>query len=358
MKKKKLKKSVLVVLGVILVIGASAFILFKTGMFDKFKINNGGSIFHPVVKKLQIIDEKSKSRVVAVMINNHHEAWPHAGLQDSFLNYEIIAEGGISRIMALYKDKDPKKIGSVRSARHYFLDYVMESDATYVHFGWSPQAQGDIKKFGIDNINGIFDSKGFWRDETLDRDYEHTAFASMEKLKSVISSKGYRTTSDKKNLLNYTTDTVDLSKREDAIKADTVKVNYSTYQSSEYTYDKTNSVYLRSMCGKAHTDIDTNKQYTTKNIIAYDVKNYSIDSYGRQTLENIGSGNGYYITNGYAVPITWEKTSREAQTVYKYQSDQKEIDISDGNTWIQIYPKGKVIDIEASVEQTPQEEAK
>ena len=77
-------------------------------------------------KKLQIVDEDSKSRPIAVMINNNHEAWPHAGLQDAYITYEILAEGGITRMMALFKDKDTEKIGSVRSARPYYLDYVLE----------------------------------------------------------------------------------------------------------------------------------------------------------------------------------------------------------------------------------------
>ncbi len=98
------------------------------------------------------------------------------------------------------------------------------------------------------------------------------------------------------------------------------------------------------MSDTPHKDYITGNQYTTKNIITYQVKNYSIDSYGRQGLENIGSGEGYYITNGYAVKITWEKTARDAQTVYKYM-DGNEIDVNDGVTWIQIQPVGKELTI-------------
>ena len=61
-------------------------------------------------------------------------------------------------------------------------------------------------------------------------------------------------------------------------------------------------------------------------------------------LENIGSGEGYFITNGYAVPITWEKKSRDAQTVYKYKNGE-EIVVNDGNTFIQIQPTGQTLSI-------------
>lgn len=86
-------------------------------------------------------------------------------------------------------------------------------------------------------------------------------------------------------------------------------------------------------------DYVTKKQYTTKNIITYKLPNSTIsgDQKGRQDVDTVGSGEGYYITNGYAIPITWEKESRSSQTVYKY-SNGKEIDVNDGNTYIQIQP--------------------
>ncbi|MDD3453494.1 MAG: DUF3048 domain-containing protein [Bacilli bacterium] len=289
------------------------------------------------IKKLQIIDEKSDSRTIAVMINNHNQARPnHAGLQDAYIMYEVIVEGGITRMMALYKDASTAKIGSVRSSRPYFLDYALENDAIYVHFGYSDQAKADIASLNINNINGLSDS-AFWRDTTLNVNYEHTAYTSIEKIKSVLSSKNYKTTSDKDTLLNYSIDVVDLSLKSDAVLANTVTIPYSNYMTVSYTYDSVNQYYLRFANSVAHTDAITNNQYHFKNIIVINVENYSVDSYGRQALNNVGTGTGYYITNGYAVPITWEKTSRASQTVYKYVSGE-EIDVNDGNTFIQIQP--------------------
>ena len=103
-------------------------------------------------------------RPIAVMIDNHSDAWPQAGLNQAYMVYEIIVEGGETRLMALFKGVDLDKIGPVRSARHYFIDYAMENDAIYVHFGQSPQAQSDIKKYSINDINGIAeDGTTFWR---------------------------------------------------------------------------------------------------------------------------------------------------------------------------------------------------
>lgn len=297
-------------------------------------------------KKVKIIDEDSNSRPIAVMINNNHDAWPHAGLAQSYLNYEIIAEGGITRIMALFKDKtDIEKIGSVRSSRPYFLDYVLENDAIYVHWGGSNDAYSDIDVLDIDNIDGMnYEGTYFFRDRSLNKAYEHTGFTSMDKINEGINDLGFNKTTNKDNLLKYSVDEIDLSNIEGSIKADEVIIPYSNYHTTSYKYDEINKVYLRYMSDTPHTDSVTDEQYTAKNIITYKLENYSYDSYGRQVLENIGSGEGYFITNGYATPVTWEKSSRSSKTKY-YYSTGEEVILNDGNTWIQIEPSNKYLDI-------------
>ena len=343
--KKKKKKGCLVLVFLLLVLaGAGAYYYLNSGKEIPKVIEK------KIVKKLKIVDENSKSRPFAVMINNHHQAWPHAGLQDAYITYEIIAEGGISRMMALFKDKDTAKIGSVRSARPYYLDYALENDAVYVHFGWSDQAKADISSLGVDNINGLINESVFWRDTSLNKSTEHTAFTSMEKVKTFAKEQGYNRDTNKDLLLNYSIDEISLKDREDAKKADKVYIKYSYYTDTSYEYDEENKVYLRSMSGTPHKDAITGKQYTVKNIIITPIKNYSYDSYGRQKLENIGSGEGYYITDGYAIPITWTKDSRSSQTVYKDKSG-KEIKVNDGNTFIQIQPLGETLTIEGTDEE-------
>ena len=139
---------------------------------------NGGTTIVEV-KEPKIF--KGNDRPIAVMIDNHKGAMPQAGLNDAYLVYEIIVEGGESRLMALFKGANLDKIGPVRSSRHYFLDYALENDAIYVHFGWSPQAQSDITKLGVNNINGISESStSFWR--TKDKYAPHNVATSPEKI--------------------------------------------------------------------------------------------------------------------------------------------------------------------------------
>jgi thiol:disulfide interchange protein len=275
------------------------------------------------------------------MINNLGAARPlQSGLQDAMIIYEMIVEGGLTRYMAVFQDQNTERIGSIRSARHYFLDYALENDAIYVHHGNSPQAAADFKTLNIDRIS-VDASKTGWRDKSLNVSTEHTLFTSIAKLNNGVGNK--RKTRNKDFLLNYSETPIDLSTKEGAIKANNIEITYSGSVKTSYEYDESAQNYKRSVNGKAHTDYVTKKQYTFKNIITYQVSNTSLnDGSGkdRQTLDNIGSGEGYYITNGYAVPITWSKSSRSSQTVYKYK-DGTEIDVNDGNTFIQIQPKGK-----------------
>ena len=295
----------------------------------------------PVVnQKLKIVDVNSKSRPVAVMINNLSAARPvQSGVMDAYIVYEIIVEGGITRYMAVYKDKDTAKIGTVRSSRDYYLDYALENDAIYVHFGWSPQAQELIGKLGVNNINGLYDD-AFWRDNPMNLAYEHTAYTSMDKIMKVAKNKGYRLTSEKDLLLNYSVDEVSIENEESSLKADNVSIRYSNAVTTSYKYNPTDKLYYRSVNGSVQKDYVTKKQYTTKNIIISYVDNGNIsnDNKGRQELNNIGTGKGYYITDGYSIPITWTKTSRNEQTVYK-KLNGEEITVNDGNTFIQIAPK-------------------
>ncbi len=321
--------------------------LFLTGCGKKSEDNKKNDDDSKVVetKKLKIVDPDSTSRPYAVMINNINLARPlQSGLQDAYIIYEIIVEGGITRYMALFMDQNTERIGSIRSARHYFLDYALENDAIYVHHGQSPQAQSDFTNLNIDRIV-VDNSKTGWRDKTLNVSSEHTLFTSIAKLNNGLGNK--RTTRNNDLLLNYSVDEIDMASLEGSTTATNVSITYSGSYVSSYTYDAENGYYLRSTNGKAHTDYVTKEQYHFKNIITYQVKNTTLndgENKGRQNIENVGEGTGYFISGGYSVPIKWVKESRKAQTKY-YYTDGSELKVNDGNTFIQIQPTGQKLSI-------------
>ena len=326
-------------------------------------VENSNEEVKPEVKEPKTF--AGNERPIAFMIDNHINAMPQAGLEQADIVYEIIVEGGETRLMIVMKNKKIDQIGPLRSARHYFLDYALENDAIYVHYGQSPQAKSDISKLSIADINGINEStKNFWR--VSSRYAPHNAVTSTERINAIIKRENYRTTSSKGNVLNYVGDEFDLPdiKEETSQKntnknevanetgeenqteakvtniANTVIIPYSSFNTVKYTYNKETKTYTRYSRDKKQTDWNTGKTVTTKNIIITKCKNTTLNDgsdKGRQTLDNIKTLDGYYITNGKYIPITCEKPSRSSKTIYR-DLDGNEIKVNDGKTFIQICP--------------------
>ena len=328
--------------------------------------NNEDEILVVPEKKIQIFN--GTERPIAIMIDNHSGAWPQANLNKAYLVYEIVVEGGETRLMAVFKGQDLEKIGPVRSSRHYFLDYALENDAIYVHHGWSPQAEADISKLNVNNINGISESsKDFWR--VKDKSAPHNLFTSTSSILKIAERKGYKTTSSKESILNYVATEFDLNDKykmelteetenvneelgqttnSQVILANSVTIPHSKLQTVKYEYNAETKTYTRYARKVLQTDYLTGEPVTTKNIIITICDNYTLqdaENKGRQGLKNIGTFDGYYITNGSAIKIKCIKTSRDTQTVYK-DLDGNEINVNDGNTFINICPTDAKIVIE------------
>jgi len=286
-------------------------------------------------KKINIVDLDSNTRPIAVVVNNSAVAVKvQTGLQNAYLVYEIPVEGGLTRLLAIYKDVEDLTIGTIRSARHNFLDYAFESDAILVHYGWSHYAKDDIKSTGINNINGLSDS-AFWRENPEKLPSEHTAYTSISKIKNTASQKGYRMTTEDSLIFQYSEQEVLLERQEGFKKAKQLNIPSNDQSNTSYTYDEESKTYKRFVNGNPHIDYKTKKQYTVKNIIIQKINTKVAKDNYYWDLETVGTGEGFYITNGYAIPITWTKESRNAKTSYRYQ-DGTEVILNDGNTYVQL----------------------
>ena len=351
---KKLHKKTIIFLAIftilIVVLGTYIYV-------EKFTTKNVSS-----EKKKEVIKEpepepevqifKGDSRPIAVMIDNEPGAWPHAGLQDAYMIYEVIVEGGQTRIMALFKGTGTAKIGPVRSSRHYFVEYAMEHSAIYAHFGWSPQAESRIKSNGVNNINGLYyDGTTFWREGSG----YHTAFTSIDNLNKRATDLGYLTTSSTEPIYKYSAREYNLEKGKEVTGIDMV---YSTSHNVSYTYDEARKVFLRSQRGSVYIDRVTKEQYYAKNIIVITAKNYTLNDNsgkGRQEVVNEGTGLGYYLTNGKCINITWKKDDINSKT-YIYDEVGEEIILNDGITFFQVIPEGQSITVNYKeiVQENPQ----
>lgn len=298
------------------------------------------------IKKIKILDLNSKTRPYAVVINNTPVAVKvQTGLNKAYMVYEFPTEGNTSRLMALYKDAENVTIGTIRSSRHNFIDYALESNAIYVHYGWSHYAEDDEKGGAINYINGLFDN-GFWRNNPEKLASEHTAYTSTEKIKETATKKGYKTTAEDTVVLKYNVDEIDLTEETHVQPASQISIPYgSKNNTTSFKYDEESKMYTRYENGKACVDHETKENVTTKNIIVQKI-NYQMcsDNYYWK-LSTVGSGSGYFITNGQAVPIKWSKSSRSAKTKYTYE-DGKEIEVNDGRTYIEIQTNQQKLSIE------------
>jgi len=296
-------------------------------------------------EKDEFIFPSEGKRPFAVMIDNEGtECLPHGGLDKAQIIYEIIVEGGETRFMPVFWGTEPELVGPVRSSRHYFLDYVLEHDAIYIHFGWSPMAMKDIPKLKINNINGVANGGEIFWDLTKDVNNWQDSYTSMEKIKEYVDRVKYRTESDKKAVFIYNTEDIE---PEEGISAERVEIKYNQLNISGYIYDRTNCEYSRTRKGKPHMERVTGEQLKTKNIVIQFVKNYTIpgDKEDRQEVETVGKGKGWFITCGKAVRIEWSKSSRDGATEYKDENGNA-IKLNPGQTWIQIMPLYGKIEME------------
>lgn len=285
------------------------------------------------------IAKLNSQRAVAVMLDNHGGARPQAGLKDAEIVIEALAEGNITRYMAIFFSGMPESVGPIRSARPYFIDRAMEYNAVYVHIGGSPKALSDVKKLSVADLDGLSSSnKVFFR--KAHKKMPHNAYSSLEILRTEAARRKYDM-SPKQLDWHYN--------REDQVPVgDAVARLVMPYRKSDggyvvsYQYDAATQMFMRYINGKAHLDEIDNSAIGAKNVVVQVVPTKVVDDVGRLDLELVGSGDAFYLTNGVKIPLTWSKASRSAETVYKNPQGDV-LSLNPGNTWIQIVPKNMAL---------------
>lgn len=289
------------------------------------------------------------SRPYGVVINNYPSAVKvQSGLDKAFVIYDFPIEGNLSRSVAFFRDIEDVKLGTIRSARHNYIDYVQEYDAILVHFGWSAVAKKELISSKYDHIDGnSSDRAPFVRERYEGLATEHTVYTNLSKIIDYSkNTKKLKTTTVVEAPIKYSNLEVELKERENSQIANIIDIYYSSSYYFTFKYNNVTKRYERFFKGNAHKDYFTKKQYDCKNIIIEFITWGTVsdhkDSAGNSYLDlnNTGTGEGYYITNGYAVPITWQKDTRSSQTIYRY-IDGTDLKINNGNTWVMMTSKSK-----------------
>ncbi|MBI2357101.1 DUF3048 domain-containing protein [Candidatus Dojkabacteria bacterium] len=288
------------------------------------------------------MDALKKNRPVAVMINNHVQARPQSGLNKADIVYEAVAESGISRYMAIFWSIGPSKIGPVRSARQYYLEWLSPYDPLYIHDGCAStddprtNACGNIYSYGIKDLR----TYGYWR--SSDR------FAPHNEYNSIVTAWDYAIKNGWGGFPNIDS----LMFKRDAEPQDRgvrTKVNIKHRQDipnaglydSEWTYDTKTNQYLHKIGGQADLDLETGTQVNAKVVVIMEVDLQNAnDGHARVIITTIGEGKAVILQDGKIVTGKWKKTSRTERERF-YDSSGKELSLNRGRLWITAVPKSQ-----------------
>jgi hypothetical protein len=289
---------------------------------------------------LAVSESDAAQPVMAVMIENlDPDARPQSGLSQAGIVYEALAEGGITRFMALFQEPFPTSIGPVRSLRPYYLEWGLEHNIPVVHAGGSQPALAEVGPSGLKNIDAL-GSLGSYFARTSDRVAPHNLYISGTSLANMDKALGY----------DQAPTFTPLARKSDnpsgSPTSPTITINFSTSgYAVKYVYDAASNSYARFLAGVPHVDRNTGKQIYVKNVVVQ----FTGTTYGTQEdgkpetdIQDVGSGQALVFVDGNLVHATWQKANAKAQTTFT-DSNGQPIQFNPGNTWISVLPKGNSV---------------
>lgn len=276
-------------------------------------------------------EQKSDSRAVAVVVNNHPKARPQSGLDQADLVYEVLAEGGVTRFVAIFQSEHPESIGPVRSAREYFIELASGYDSFFIAHGYSPEAKEMLDRGEIDNINGMqYDGSLFKRASF--RKAPHNSYISFENILKGAEKNGYEMAKAPAAGLFLSEDE---TKQLEGVEAGDVMVSYgSPAFDSIYQFDAEKGSYHRLADQEEMVDYDSKKPVLIDNLIVVQMDHRIIDSSGRREIDMQSGGKGYLFQKGKVNEIEWKN---EAGRIVPYRDGEK-AGFVPGKTWVSIVP--------------------
>lgn len=292
--------------------------------------------------------EYDNSRPYAVMINNIQMAIPSRGISQASIIYEVLAEGGVTRMMAIFPTlADVEDVGSLRSIRPYYASIAKSYDAIAVHAGGSEQSYSDMSSFDIDHLDGVLGSYAsgtFYRDPSrMSAGYEHSLFGSGPLLMEYAEEKGYDAYHADENHTYGLTFAED-GTPEDGEPAEKIVVNFSGYKTMTMTLND-DGLYSGMQYGGDWIDETTGEPLTFSNVLVLFAHTSVLDSAGRLSVTLTGTGDGYFACGGKYIPITWSRESVEDSFTYTL-SDGTPLALGIGKSYIAIVPTGSNISFE------------
>jgi len=297
-----------------------------------------------------ISDEALARRPVAIMVSNSYDSLPQWGISRADIIYEMLAEGRITRFLAIFKDPSKiEKLASIRSARPYFIDIAQSYSAVYMHFGGSVPAYEAISArkdlISMDGIRGGWEGKLYFRDPDRRKQIglEHSVYTTGEYIEENLASLKADLSQDEQPSAFTFGDENSASAGQAMSK---VTITFSSRHMPYYTYDAAKGTYLRFQYGEPHMDALHDKQIEVKNLLVLRMKTVDLNNdLNLVDVKTTGSGKGYYFCEGKYVPITWEKSAYNSPISY-YDEQGNTLTLSPGQTFVSVVTETASIDIE------------
>ncbi len=270
-----------------------------------------------------------EQRVFVVSIDNFEDARPQSGISEADIMYEVPAEGGISRLLGLYYQALPEKIGPVRSARPYMVDIARGWQGVFVHCGGSEDALSYLSRGTVNSINEMAYSSYFWRDNQ--RYMPHNLYTSSPELYRYLDDREYQSG---QTVPAFTFAASDWQPPETAEAAEIISITYP-YNDNLYVYNQTTQLYARTIDEEPHIDANNNRQIQAANIIVQKVNSRTLDNVGRLGIDMVGSGEALFFSRGLMQVGSWECASLDEAT-YFYDAAGNPWQLNSGQTWIQV----------------------
>lgn len=278
--------------------------------------------------------DKANARPFAIMVNNIDIAQSvQTGVQKADIVYETEVEGGVTRLLAVFKDvEDLAQIGTVRSARYAYIDLALGHDAVYVHCGIDPlYAAPHVQNSGVAdfNINSYpWAPYGFRESNGLA--YEHTMYTSGELLLKGVNDLSIRSTTEENTWCDFNDPDIPVAPAGES--ADKITVKFSNYATSIFEYDSSTRLYTKNTKGLSNKDVKTGEGYAFTNVFVLSTGIYYYsDNYHRKV--ELNGGQGWYASNGSYKEIVWKKAG-ENQPIMFYNADGTPLKVNAGKSYI------------------------
>ena len=297
---------------------------------------------------LPLEEEWLNKRPVAIMLNNLREALPQLGQSEADIIYEVPAEGGITRMLGVYQCTEGiGTIGSIRSARPYYLELALGHDAIFIHAGGSEDAYAKIKSWGVTALDGVrgpymSNTAGqnlMWRDPERRKTYslEHTVVTTGDAVVSQLESYS-SLRRDHPEGYTYEMAFADDGTPAGGGQAQRITVPFSNYKTGVFTYDAESGLYLAEEYGEPYVDGNTGEQVGVTNVVVIQTAcRYTGDSLGHITVDLSSGGSGYYACGGKWIEIQWSKGFPDGQLHYT-DADGNPVTFGRGHTYVNIVP--------------------